>query len=301
MTLLVAPFDVSTQPPAARWKCSQDESQPRSGKLPQPRRRWLSIVAGNYVWLWTLVAAVFAIMLPALLNNTASLHTSIEQDDGKPATEPVFDFRFDIPNALHRPEAFALEENSLAPRSLSYHGNILNEGKLLLGHEDVALLAVLQPSRTQLADAIQLNLRSLMLAESLTSPSHKAKRKSAGQASGLARVTVYWPAEGDFYTRNRKSSTGTRLRDGHCAVDPKVIPYGSVVNVPGIGRLVAVDTGGAVKSRRAARLTGRTREQRGAIVIDVFCSTRAKAKALIKRIKHFAVITWHRPDRVAEL
>jgi 3D (Asp-Asp-Asp) domain-containing protein len=80
-----------------------------------------------------------------------------------------------------------------------------------------------------------------------------------------------------------------------------VIPYGSVVNVPGVGRLVAVDTGKAVISRRAARMTGRTREQRNAIVIDIFCSTRTKAKALTKRVKHFAVITWQQPERVAEL
>ena len=165
----------------------------------------------------------------------------------------------------------------------------------------MALLDALQPAGLQLEDAVKFNLGSLTVAENLINSGKKANRKYASLASRLARVTVYWPEEGDFYTRSRKSSTGTRLRDGHCAVDPKVIPYGSVVNVPGVGRLIAVDTGGAVISRRAARLTGRTREQRSAIVIDVFCSTRAKARALIKRLKHFAVVTWQGPDRVAEL
>jgi hypothetical protein len=141
----------------------------------------------------------------------------------------------------------------------------------------------------------------LRAGENPTDLGNKPKGKNADLASRLARVTVYWPDEGDFYTRNRKSSTGVCLNDGHCAVDPKVIPYGSVVNVPGVGRLVAVDTGKAVISRRAARTTGRTREQRSAIVIDIFCSTRTKAKALIKRVKHFAVITWQQPERVAEL
>ena len=108
-----------------------------------------------------------------------------------------------------------------------------------------ALLEVLQPARLELEHAVQFNLGSLTVEENFASADNKAKRKNGGAASRLARVTVYWPEEGDFYTRNRKSSTGVRLRDGHCAVDPKVIPYGSVVNVPGIGRLIAVDTGGA--------------------------------------------------------
>jgi 3D (Asp-Asp-Asp) domain-containing protein len=129
----------------------------------------------------------------------------------------------------------------------------------------------------------------------------RTKLSSPSKQSRLARITVYWPEEGDFYTRNRKSSSGIRLRDGHCAVDPKVIPYGSVVTVPEVGHLVAVDTGGAVKTKRASRVAGRTREQRNAIVIDVFCSTRAKAQALIKRVKHFAVVSWRPPDRITEL
>ena len=300
MTLLVAPFDVLRQPAAARGKCSQDNSRRRSGKLPYQRRRRFSIVAGNLVWLWTLLAAVFAITLPALLRNSFSpfLPASADWNKDKPAneTEVLFDAACKMPAS----RAFALQEDPLAPTSLSYQGNILEGAKSLLGHENVALLNALQPARPELEHAVQFNLGSLKVEENLTSAGNKAKRKHGSAASRLARVTVYWPEEGDFYTRNRKSSTGIRLRDGHCAVDPKVIPYGSVVNVPGIGRLIAVDTGGAVVSRRAARLTARTREQRSAIVIDVFCSTRAKARALIKRVKHFAVVTWQRPDRVAE-
>lgn len=298
MTLLVAPFDVSRQLSAARRKYSQDETRQRSGELPGRKRRWSAIVAGNYAWLWTLLATVFIIMLPALLNNTASFLFRTNVDDDKPANETGYELTFDVSYTVQAPGAFALE--TPAPISLSYHGDIL-EARSLLGHEKVALRDALQPARIQLAHAVNLNLEGLTPAENLTSPSNKAKRKSAALASRLARVTVYWPDEGDFYTRNRKSSTGVRLRDGHCAVDPKVIPYGSVINVPGVGPLIAVDTGGAVISRRAARLTGRTREQRSAIVIDIFCSTRAKARALIKRVKHFAVITWQRPDRVAEL
>ena len=45
------------------------------------------------------------------------------------------------------------------------------------------------------------------------------------ERSVLARVTVYWHREGgsdDYAAWN-----GTPLREGHCAVDPEKIPYGS--------------------------------------------------------------------------
>ena len=258
---------------------------------------------GSLAWLWTLLAAVLVIVVPALLSNKSTLFfgRNVDQDRDEPAYETAVEILFDSPYPVEAPRMFALGGESFAPTILSYHGNILNRAKSLLASENVALLDALQPAGLHLEYPVKVNLGSLTVAGNLINFGKKANRKNASLASRLARVTVYWPEEGDFYTRNRKSSTGTRLRDGHCAVDPKVIPYGSVVNVPGVGRLVAVDTGRAVLSRRAARLTGRTREQRSAIVIDVFCSTRAKARALIKRLKHFAVVTWQGPDRVAEL
>ena len=301
MTLLLAPFDVLRRPSPTISNCSKDQGRRRSGQLPHQRR--LSIVVGSLAWLWTLLAAVLVIVVPALLSNksTLSFGRNVDQDRDGPGYETAVEILFDSPYSVDAPRAFALGEESFAPTFLLYHGNILNRAKSLLASENVALLDALQPAGLQLEDAVKFNLGSLTVAENLINSGKKANRKYASLASRLARVTVYWPEEGDFYTRNRKSSTGTRLRDGHCAVDPKVIPYGSVVNVPGVGRLIAVDTGGAVISRRAARLTGRTREQRSAIVIDVFCSTRAKARALIKQLKHFAVVTWQGPDRVAEL
>jgi hypothetical protein len=117
----------------------------------------------------------------------------------------------------------------------------------------------------------------------------------AAARSRLARVTFYWPEEGDLHTKRRLSSTGVRLRDGHCAVDPKIIPYGSVVEIPGFGRLVAVDTGPAVVSRRAARSAGGTAKEKNAPVIDVFCSDQAKARELEANFQHFAVVTWYPP------
>jgi hypothetical protein len=96
----------------------------------------------------------------------------------------------------------------------------------------------------------------------------------------LARVTVYWARGGrgsDRYTRQYKSATGQRLQAGHCAVDPRRIPYGSKVVLPDGTTLNAVDTGSAVRNRKAARKSGRTTDERNAIVIDKFFETKRQA------------------------
>jgi 3D (Asp-Asp-Asp) domain-containing protein len=95
----------------------------------------------------------------------------------------------------------------------------------------------------------------------------------AREESILARVTTYWAGEGQKY-----ASTGQRLRSGHCAVDPKQIPYGSKVVFPDRA-CTAVDTGPAVISRKAARLCGRTASQLKAIVVDRFFETKREAVA----------------------
>ena len=97
----------------------------------------------------------------------------------------------------------------------------------------------------------------------------------AREESVLARVTSYWANEGASGTYG---STGARLRPGHCAVDPKRIPYGSKVIFPD-RPCTAVDTGSAVVSRKAARLCGRTASQLKAIVVDRFFETRREAMA----------------------
>jgi hypothetical protein len=91
----------------------------------------------------------------------------------------------------------------------------------------------------------------------------------------LARVTVYWRGEG---SGECACSTGARLREGHCAVDPGKIPFGSRV-VFDDACCVAVDSGPAVLSRKAARLSGRNSRERNALVIDRFFETKSKAMA----------------------
>src|SRR5205814_6642427 len=107
------------------------------------------------------------------------------------------------------------------------------------------------------------------------------------EESLLARVTVYWAT--GIPKCDRGHATGARLRAGHCAVDPKKISYGSKVFFPD-GPCVAVDTGPAVIDRKAARLSGRNRCERGAIVVDRFFETKAAALAWERAHPHFMTL-----------
>src|SRR5438876_1536455 len=107
----------------------------------------------------------------------------------------------------------------------------------------------------------------------------------AREESLLARITVYWPGEGQL----RACSNGARLRAGHCAVDPKRIPFGSHVLFPDAA-CIAVDSGPAVISRKAARVTGRNAAQRNAVVIDRFFESRAAALAWERSNPHFMTV-----------
>lgn len=107
----------------------------------------------------------------------------------------------------------------------------------------------------------------------------------ATESSLLARITVYWPGEGQV----RACSNGARLRNGHCAVDPKRIPFGSHVLFPD-ATCVAVDSGPAVVSRAAARSTGRSAAQRNAIVIDRFFESKDAALSWERSHPHFMTV-----------
>jgi 3D (Asp-Asp-Asp) domain-containing protein len=110
----------------------------------------------------------------------------------------------------------------------------------------------------------------------------------------LARVTSYWAGEGSKF-----ASTGRRLRAGHCAVDPKRIPYGSKVVFPD-GAFTAVDTGPAVVSRKAARACGRTASQLKAIVVDRFFESKREAMAWMNVHPHFMTLQVVRPGSQPE-
>jgi 3D (Asp-Asp-Asp) domain-containing protein len=107
----------------------------------------------------------------------------------------------------------------------------------------------------------------------------------------LARLTAYWTQE-DPWTAKHESSTGIRLHEGHCAVDPKLIPYGSVVQIPGMGTYVAVDTGSAVISRQAALGSGQTEAQRNALVVDLFFESRQEAEDFAAHGPAYVSVSW---------
>ena len=120
----------------------------------------------------------------------------------------------------------------------------------------------------------------------------------AREQSVLARVTVYWASGGggsDHWTRRHICSTGARLRVGHCAVDPRRIPYGSRVTLPD-ATLLAVDTGSAVRSRKAARRSGRTALERNALVVDRFFETKQQALGWARRNPYFMLVRVSPPD-----
>jgi hypothetical protein len=116
---------------------------------------------------------------------------------------------------------------------------------------------------------------------------------AAEPSTTLVRVTTYCREEGQPHA----ASNGARLRNGHCAVDPKKIPYGSKI-ILGDDELIAVDTGPAVVSRKAARLSGRNRAEREAMVVDRYFETRSQALAWEKSHPHFMNIQIVTPGRV---
>lgn len=102
----------------------------------------------------------------------------------------------------------------------------------------------------------------------LVSPSAFPREQSI-----LVRVTGYWRGEG---SGESAAWNGSRLHPGHCAVDPKKIPYGSKVVFPD-RECIAVDTGPAVVNRKSARACGRTAAQKSALVVDRFFETKRDA------------------------
>ena len=107
-----------------------------------------------------------------------------------------------------------------------------------------------------------------------------------------ARITVYWHREG---SGEHASWSGTQLREEHCAVDPKRIPYGSKIVFPD-AECVAVDSGPDLVNRKAARSCGRKADERNAIVIDRFFGSKQKALTWAQTHPHFMTVRILTPD-----
>ena len=112
----------------------------------------------------------------------------------------------------------------------------------------------------------------------------------AAEQPTLVRVTTYWREEG----QSRAAWNGARLRNGHCAVDPKKIRYGSKILL-GDEELIAVDTGPAVVNRKAARLSGHNETERNAVVIDRYFEKKSQALTWEKSHPHFMKVRVLKP------
>jgi len=99
---------------------------------------------------------------------------------------------------------------------------------------------------------------NVMIETQLKKPTRKIK----------VRLTAYWTGQ-DPDTSRFRSSTGYTLKSGRsCAVDPKIIPYGSTVVIDG-KEFKAIDTGTAVVAKKASR---------GKLpVVDLFYKTEKQA------------------------
>lgn len=106
------------------------------------------------------------------------------------------------------------------------------------------------------------------------------------------RLTVYWKAE-DGWTRRGFTSTGGPLVSYETvAVDPKVFPYGSVIEIPSLGlKTVARDTGSAVVSKKAAKQMGRD-----VPVLDLYVEKRQDALDFIEGKPYFVDVYYESPE-----
>lgn len=116
----------------------------------------------------------------------------------------------------------------------------------------------------------------------------KSSKSYNSPNSFKARITFYYPNEA---RSGFKSAKGDKLIPWKsAAVCFRTIPYGSKINIPGIGTLVAQDTGSAVISRKAARLNGQN-----VPVIDVCVANRADMVRMQHEFPMFVDVKVDRP------
>ncbi len=74
-----------------------------------------------------------------------------------------------------------------------------------------------------------------------------------------------------------------------------------MVEIAGVGKYLAVDTGSAVVARIAAREAGHNSEERNALVIDIFFANRSDGEKFAADGPKFASISWWTPKTVDNL
>ncbi|MCL4378368.1 MAG: 3D domain-containing protein [Actinobacteria bacterium] len=72
-----------------------------------------------------------------------------------------------------------------------------------------------------------------------------------------------------------KTATGKEVYEGIIAVDPKIIPLGTVVEIKDLGKFIAEDTGGKIKGNR----------------VDIYFNSKAEAKSFGRQNIWLRIIT----------
>lgn len=107
------------------------------------------------------------------------------------------------------------------------------------------------------------------------------------------RLTVYWKAE-DGWTRRGFTSTGEPLVSYKTiAADPRDFPYYTKVEIPEFGiKGTVVDTGKALRTRKAARQMGRN-----VPVLDLYVEKRKDALDFIEGKPYFVDVYYSKPEQ----
>lgn len=140
------------------------------------------------------------------------------------------------------------------------------------------------------AQGLSLNSTGQLPLQQLSSPKFSGDNSKGYPLA--AYLTVYWSKGSgtDIWTAAKMSSTGRVLAEGvSAAVDPVIIPYLSRIDIPYLGTRFAVDTGGAVKARKAS---GGRRP-----VIDVYFEKKQDAMAFITSIPTKEVVVTVYPPK----
>ncbi len=111
------------------------------------------------------------------------------------------------------------------------------------------------PTRVTLASRIVRNPQTRVIVRGIatyTSLAHVAQQgfKSAVNFAGIAIHMIATAYTAGCYKCSGITASGVRAGFGVIAVDPRVIPLGTKLFVPGYGRAVAGDTGGAILGNR---------------------------------------------------
>ncbi|MCE5329445.1 3D domain-containing protein [bacterium] len=72
-----------------------------------------------------------------------------------------------------------------------------------------------------------------------------------------------------------KTATGKEAYEGIIAVDPKIIPLGTIVEIKDLGKFIAEDTGGKIKGNR----------------VDIYFNSKTEAKAFGKQSIWLRILT----------